>query len=241
LANTYFQFKQFTIHHDRCAMKVTTDGCLFGAWCAEEIQKSKEAIKKVLDIGCGTGLLSLMIAQKNKVIIDAVEIDIAAAEQAVENIAASLWKENISVINKDVLQWQPNVVYDCIVSNPPFYESELRSDKKVKNIAHHDEGLKLEELFRFVQESLSKNGKFFLLLPVKREKDVAELMKQSGFHLHQLVIVKQSINHAPFRLMLEAGFQPMNNIATKEIIIKDEENNYTNDFIALLKDYYLYL
>lgn len=214
---------------------------MFGAWCADEIQKSKEAIKKVLDIGCGTGLLSLMITQKNDIDIDAIEIDKAAAEQAAENIAASEWKENISVINKDVLQWQPIIVYDCIVSNPPFYESELRSDKKGKNIAHHDEGLKLEELFRFVQQSLSQNVKFFLLLPAKRERDVAELMKQAGFHLQQLVVVKQSNNHSPFRLMLEAGFNPMSNIAKKEISIKDEENKYTNDFIGLLKDYYLYL
>ncbi|MDQ6609132.1 MAG: 50S ribosomal protein L11 methyltransferase, partial [Bacteroidota bacterium] len=100
MPNTYFSFKQFTIYQDRCAMKVTTDGCLFGSWCANEIYKLIHSQVYLLDIGAGTGLLSLMIAQKNKCVIDAIEIDKEAAMQAIENISASPWNKKIYVVNE---------------------------------------------------------------------------------------------------------------------------------------------
>src|SRR6187401_331254 len=103
MANSYFQFKQFTIHQDQCAMKVTTDACLFGAWVAEEINNEKLIINNCLDIGAGTGLLALMVAQKNREIeIEAIEIDKDAAEQAKDNVASSSWKEQINIIQADV-------------------------------------------------------------------------------------------------------------------------------------------
>ena len=149
-------------------MKVTTDGCLFGAWCAEEIQNTKVKSQNALDIGSGTGLLSLLMAQKNAIKIDAIELVKEAAEQATENVASSPWKENINVIQADILEWNTANKYDVIISNPPFYESELRSGKTTKNIAHHDEGLKLDDLFRFIKHHLTNDGIFFLLLPAKR-------------------------------------------------------------------------
>src|ERR1044072_9361853 len=102
MSNSYFQFKQFTIHQERCAMKVTTDGCLFGAWVSNKIKNEKLRIKTCMDVGAGTGLLSLLLAQKNEnVLIDAIEIDKESYEEAKENIGSSPWKERVTVINAD--------------------------------------------------------------------------------------------------------------------------------------------
>src|SRR5687768_4644120 len=150
-------------------MKVTTDACLFGAWCAQEVHGLVNPADYILDIGAGSGLLSLMLAQKNQVIIDAVEIDTAAAEQAKDNVASSPWEDRINIINTRVLNWKVGKRYRYIVSNPPFYESDLKSEKKSKNIAHHDEGLRLNVLLDFIENHLTADGRFFLLLPAKRE------------------------------------------------------------------------
>ena len=112
MPNPYFSFKEFTVYHDRCAMKVTTDSCFFGAWAAQEIKNSEAKIKTVLDIGTGTGLLSLMIAQKNEVEIEAIEIAPAASEQARENTVASPWKNSIHIFNEDIHAFHPNKKYD---------------------------------------------------------------------------------------------------------------------------------
>jgi len=239
--NTYFQFKQFTVHHDRCAMKVTTDGCLFGAWASAAILSAQPELKTCLDIGTGSGLLSLMIAQKNNSGIDAIEIDSDAAAQAKENIAASAWSNQINVITQDVLSWQTAKQYDCIVSNPPFYESELKSGRKTKDLAHHDEGLKLPQLFAFIKNHLTEEGIFFLLLPAKRAKEIDGLLKQGGLYQHQRIEVKQTPNHQPFRLMIMGGKKEVEQVGEATMFVKDENDKYTPAFTVLLKDYYLYL
>src|SRR5882724_12429409 len=122
MSNHFFQFKQFTIHQDHCAMKVTTDASLFGAWAEESVRSREPGVRNILDIGTGTGLLSLMLAQRINADIDAIEIDEAAAEQAIENTEASAWKERITVINADAKNYSFPKKYDCIISNPPFYE-----------------------------------------------------------------------------------------------------------------------
>lgn len=240
MPNTYFQFKQFTVHHDRCAMKVTTDSCVFGAWCAQQIKNGTTGNKTLLDIGTGTSLLSLMIAQKNDLLIDAVEIDTDAAAQAKENITSSPWKNNITVFHNDILSFQPNKKYDFIISNPPFYENELASGKHKKDLAHHSYGLSLAQLLYFIKNHLAADGQFFLLLPYKRMKETEDLILKHELFIHTKLIVQQSVTHSPFRIVIKASRK---NIPSNEVhlSITDENRHYTQDFIALLKDYYLHL
>lgn len=240
MANSYFQFKQFTVQQEKAALKVSTDSCLFGAWVAEEVRGRKEEVGRVLDIGVGSGLLMLMLAQKCNAAIDGIEIDEPSYQQAKANIKSSTWKDRLQLFHGDVKEFQFEQKYDFIISNPPFYEGDLKSGASNRNVAMHDEGLKLDELLQVVDRNLSGDGSFAVLLPYHRaEQFIASAVKQ-GLFLSEHVNVKQSVNHSFFRSMLL--FSRV--IATpdlQELSIKDDSNQYTNAFGELLKDYYLYL
>src|SRR5688572_14654976 len=165
-------------------MKVTTDACLFGAWVVEEINNEKLIINNCLDIGTGTGLLALMLTQKNPVMkIDAIEIDKDAAEQAKVNVGSSPWKEQINIIQDDVKAFSFEKEFDLIISNPPFYENELRSATDSKNVARHSGTSTLKELLVIIKENLSKRGSFFLLLPYKRNEEIKKLLKDNELNI----------------------------------------------------------
>jgi tRNA1Val (adenine37-N6)-methyltransferase len=242
MPNDYFQFKQFLIKQDKCAMKVCTDACLFGAWTASLINNEQLKIKNCLDIGSGTGLLSLMLAQKlPDAIIDAVEIDTNAANQTKENFDASLWNERLHVYNTPIqkfanLQFQQ---YDLIISNPPFYENDLKSDDEKRNIALHSSDLKLEELINIADTLLNSNGSFFVLLPYHRTTYFLQLTGDK-FYLREKAFVKQTTKHNYFRSMLWLTKQTSMQHQS-EIIVMDEANKYSEKFILLLKDFYLRL
>lgn len=223
-------------------MKVTTDGCLFGAWVAREVKSEKSKVKNVLDIGTGTAVLSLMFAQQNPdATIDAVEIDKGAYEQAKENIAASPWKDQIQVFNADIKNHVWEKKYDFIICNPPFYENELQSPDAKKNTAHHSSNLSLTDLLTVSKTLLSEKGRFYFLFPYQRKEEVEKLISANSLFVHETVLVKQSLQHDYFRIMIAGGFLQQRNINTKEISVRDNEQQYTNEFIDLLKDYYLYL
>jgi tRNA1Val (adenine37-N6)-methyltransferase len=243
MANHYFQFKQFKVQQEHCAMKVTTDACLFGAWCAELVEARETKVNTLLDIGTGTGLLSLMIAQKNdQVKIDAVEIDASAATEAAFNFHASPWKERLQMHQMAIQLFDPSFhkAYDFIVSNPPFFHNDLKSDNDKRNLALHSAALSLEELILFIKTHLAPNGKFAILLPHHRSDYFESLASNHHFYLLEKINIQQTTHHAFFRTMLL--FSPIEKeTITKEIIIKDVFNDYTPAFKALLKDYYLYL
>lgn len=246
MANNWFQFKQFKVNQAEAAMKVTTDACLFGAWAANEISKQeKEKIfYHILDIGAGTGLLSLMVAQQSKADIDSVEIDPAAAAEAEANYAASPWRERLLVMPGDARDqvYTFGKKYNAIISNPPFYENELAGDNFRRNQAHHDKGLRLFELFKLIADLLQPGARFYLLLPYKRLSQLPDYLEENGLVLTKMVKVRQSTRHDYFRIMLE-GQRVTDNVdvfAESEMTIKDGES-YTPEFVALLKDYYLYL
>ena len=239
MPNSFFHFKQFTIHQDRCAMKVTTDACLFGAWAArEEDSREGEMKRSVLDIGGGTGLLSLMIAQEDAdARIDIIELDPQAAGQAGENVKNSPWADRIEVIQADAKEYVFQKKYDTIISNPPFYENELSGPGNEKNLAHHDAGLLLDDVFDLIENNLAPDGRFFLLLPGKREREIEDLLKAHRLTAKKICKVKQTPTHSPFRLMVEGRRSGASQVVN-EITIKDDGKNYTPEFISLLRPYY---
>lgn len=238
MSNNYFQFKQFTVYQDKCAMKVCTDACLFGALLPSYLLKDEHA---VLDIGTGTGLLSLMYAQKNtNAVIDAVEIDKPASEQAKANFTASPWAGRLHIFNTDILSFNPGKEYDRIISNPPFFEDDLKSPDEPRNNAKHDTALSLMQLLQFAETHLSENGIFAVLLPYHRVNYFIEEAARSCLYLNQQILVKQSGRHDFFRGILFFS-RPKAQLPDMEISIKNNEGSYTDAFITALKDYYLYL
>ena len=242
MANSYFRFKQFTVNQELAAMKVTTDACLFGAWVAAQFSESISP-RSILDIGTGTGLLSLMLAQKTDANIDAVEIDHDAAIQAEGNFTASPWSEQLSVTHKDIHQFKPSHTYEAIISNPPFYENELTGNNTKKNIAHHDSGLLLQDLISIISEKLTaENGHFFLLLPEKRLDETLVMIRKQQLAIRKICKVRQSVDHGFFRALVHGTNKNHNEEpVTEELAIRNHNNQYTEAFEALLKDYYLYL
>jgi tRNA1Val (adenine37-N6)-methyltransferase len=225
-------------------MKVTTDACLFGAWLAEENKREKVITKIVLDIGGGTALLSLMYAQKNLLAnIDTIEVDEDAYTQAKENVAASPFAQRINVIHDDIKGIAFSKKYDCIISNPPFYEKEISSDSEKKNIAHHHSGLLLEELVGIIKENLSSSGTFYLLIPFKRNEEIKKIILKQDLFVSKIVFVKQSIKHNYFRMLIAGKLIQEDPAETliEEISIWDDQQQYKEEFTDLLKDYYLYL
>ena len=218
-------------------MKVCTDACLFGAMIAHY----PLPIANCLDIGTGTGLLSLMVAQKNPSSrIDAVEIDTDTAEQAKNNFAASPWAERLHVFNTDALSFKADKKYDCIISNPPFFEDDLKSVDETKNNAKHNTTLSLVQLLKVVETHLSKDGSFAVLLPYHRVNYFNKEAVKNNLHLNQQISVRQTSGHDFFRGILFFS-RIKNKLQNTEIIIKDNEGKYTDAFVAALKDYYLYL
>lgn len=240
MANHYFQFKEFTVYQDMSAMKVCTDACLFGAYTADLIIKENITVANCLDIGTGTGLLSLMLAQQLDCTIDAVEIDNRSYRQAAGNFRHSPWNSRLAVFNTDIKAYQSEKKYDCIISNPPFFEGDLKSEEQSKNAAKHDSTLTLVELLEKVLGLLSDDGIFAVLLPYKRVKYFIEEAEKQGLHLFHRAMVKQTPLHSQFRGMLYFSRKQVEP-SKKEIAIKNEMGDYTARFIELLKDYYLYL
>ncbi len=235
MPNSWFQFKQFKVEQDQCAMKVCTDACLFGSQLPVD-----NSIQSVLDIGTGTGLLSLMYAQLNQdAIIDAVELDATAAAQAAENAQSSPWSNRITIHQTAIQEFKPNRTYDLIISNPPFFENDLQSDDAQRNLALHSTALSLEELFSISKQLLKASGQICLLLPYHRREAAMSIAAANDLFCVQETTVHQTTKHPALRTMLHFARQVL---IKKEmtIYIKDGQD-YTKTFIDLLKPFYLYL
>ena len=211
-------------------MKVCTDASLFGAWVAEEIKNRK--IERVLDIGAGTGLLSLMVAQVSQAHIDAVEIDEHAYQQAAENFSASPWHERLQVHHCAVQQFDPVYNYDLVISNPPFYEQSLRSPDSKKNLAMHSTHLDAVELLSSMKKLMAPGGMAALLIPYSRVEAIEKVISENALFIEKKVLVKQTEKHSPFRCMYMLR-DVFSGIEERKITVRDEE------FTRLLKNYYL--
>ena len=221
-------------------MKVCTDACIFGAYLAAILHTKQLPANSILDIGAGTGLLSLMMAQNTSGTIDAIEIDKAAFVQARQNITQSPWKERITILNEDALAFNPEKKYDCILSNPPFFEGDLKSGNQKKDAAKHDITLTLEQLLQVINRHLSTTGFFAVLLPYHRLDYFIELARQDGYFLNQSLLVKHTDAHPFFRgiLLFSRAQSP---IKKQELWIKNKSGNYTSEFVELMQPYYLHL
>lgn len=235
MSNSWFQFKQFRIAQDRCAMKVTTDACILGAWVPVLPE-----VKRVLDIGAGTGLLSLMLAQRSSdAIIDAIELDGDAAAQAMENIDESPWKERINIIEGDVCGHHFANKYDLIISNPPFFNDSLLSDKAQKNMARHTGALSYAALTDVCVNNLNENGYIAILLPYTEYRVWDDIAIGAGL----IPFGKLSVRHRPGAQVkrVVALYSKVDGMATieEELVIQDADNSYTTLFRDLLGPYYL--
>jgi tRNA1Val (adenine37-N6)-methyltransferase len=234
MSNPYFRFKQFTIHQDRSVMKVCTDSCILGAWSAGHIHGSR----RILDIGTGTGLLPLMLAQRSPARIDAIEWDPMSCAQAQENIRASPWSERILVTQADVRTYSFPAQYDFIISNPPFFESDLRSPDHKKNQAKHDESLTLEELLEIISKNLLSTGKFSVLLPIHRTDYFEKLAFTKGFFAELKLFVRQTPTHSPFRSISLYSMRKQKNLMIDNLTIKNDSGKNSREFCELMNEYY---
>jgi tRNA1Val (adenine37-N6)-methyltransferase len=220
-------------------MKVCTDACLFGAWMNEVITQHGLAFSSALDIGTGTGLLSLMLAQENDVEIDALEINENAANQAIQNVASSPWKNKVIIHNQSLQEFTPQKKYDFIFSNPPFFENDLTSNDKDKNTAKHDSTLTLDVLIDFIKNNLAESGYAAVLLPFHRTVYIETVLEKHGLFIIEKMQVRQSVSHGFFRTMIFFTNTKGDSSEVKEMSIHDEKRNYTEAFGKLLSRYYL--
>lgn len=218
-------------------MKVCTDACILGAWFADKTPP----YARILDIGSGTGLLMLMLAQKHKGDIRGIEIDLQAFIQLKENIANSPWSQLLKAYPGDVRTFCFPEKFDFIISNPPFFENDLPAISASANLARHSKELTLSELLDAINANLSYNGSFGVLLPYHRSAWFEEkAMGRYGFALRERLMVRQTPRHDFFRSILHFSRRTDGFVPTMELTIQDNTGGHTDDFIELMKDYYLH-
>ncbi|WP_195374221.1 MULTISPECIES: methyltransferase [Parabacteroides] len=236
MANPYFRFKKFIIYHDKCAMKVGTDAVLLGAW-AETTQ-----CKNILDIGTGTGIIALMLAQRSSAEIDAIDIDKDAYIQATENAIASPFVERIKVIHSsctDFVMSNPQKKYDLIVSNPPYFINSLKCPDNKRTVARHTDTLRLPDLIREVRTLLSPTGRIALVLPHEQLDEVRELASTNHLYIYRQTDVIPVPGAQPKRLLIELSVTEENIKKRDTLIIEEARHQYTPEYIALTKEFYL--
>ena len=234
MPNPYFQFKQFTVRHDKCAMKVGTDGVLLGAWAPVQ------DVKRILDVGAGSGLISLQLAQRNpKAVITSVEIDPAAAAQAQENIQSSPWSNRMEVVCCDFRKYHPEDKFDLIVSNPPYFVDALRCPDNQRCMARHTSELSYELLFGHSAHFLSERGSISIIIPAEVEKTVVDTAWKYNFHPHRRLHVFTKPGKPCRRVLLTFGRQSISCIEDSLYIEGEKHEQFTPEYIALTKDFYL--
>jgi tRNA1Val (adenine37-N6)-methyltransferase len=232
-----FKFKQFTVQQDRCAMKIGTDGVLLGAWCPIDNNPFS-----VLDIGAGTGILSLMLAQRsNAEQIDSLEIDEEAYEQCVENFENSPWSDRLFCFHAGLDEFvdEPEDEYDLIISNPPFYSEDFKSDNSQRDLARFQDALPFEDLIEAANLLLSENGIFAVIIPFKEEKNFIDLCAEVELYPVKVTRVKGTPTTEIKRSLLAFKRYELSTLTADELIIETSRHQYTDDYINLTKDFYL--
>jgi len=237
MSNTYFRFKEFTIHQDKCAMKVSTDACIQGAWTP-----AGDAVKHVLDIGAGTGLLSLMLAQRHPGIrIDAIELDETAVGQAAENIAASPWAGRIKILQGDVKVYGFPRKYDMVICNPPFFQNSLLGPNAARNNVRHNTTLELHELAHILPQLVAPSGYCSVLLPTAEARLFETLMNDEGWAVFNKLLIRPTLQSVPNRVVSLFASKMTGTALEEELQIYDAVNKYTTAFSTLMAPFYLKL
>ena len=230
-----FQFKEFTVEQDKCAMKIGTDGVLLGAWAQVENEFS------ILDIGAGTGLIALMLAQRSTAeLIDALEIDSPAFEQAVQNFENSPWGDRLFCYHASLQEFAEEIddTYELIVSNPPFFTDNFPSENKERALARFEDALPFSHLVKAVAKLLDPKGKFAVVVPYKEEESFVALAQKNGLFLNKSCRVKGTETSPIKRSLLQFSFTEQTPIF-ESLVIEIERHVYTKEYTALTKDFYL--
>ena len=237
--NKPFYFKEFTINQDKTAMKVGTDAVLLGAWCSLETNPDT-----ILDVGSGTGLISLMMAQRSDAeTIDAVEIDAAAYEQTVGNFEQSDWADRLFCYHSSFQDFSKEmnedaVEYDLIISNPPFYTDAFETKDSSRNSARFTTALSFEDLLNGVSKLLSDRGVFTTIIPFKETVAFVKLAAKNNLFLNRICSVRGTATTKVKRSLLEFCFDQKELVETS-LTIEISRHVYTQEYINLTKDFYL--
>lgn len=233
-----FTFKQFFVAHDRCAMKVSTDGILLGAW------SPVSRAKRILDIGAGSGLISLMLAQRTaeSVVIDAIELDEQAAIQAQENSLASPWATRLVVHQADAVEWgaEQTACYDLIVSNPPYFEQGVECATPQRDRARYTTTLDHGSLLECAATLITEEGFFCVILPVDVSDAFTAKALGMGWHMRLRTDVTEYETRLPHRVML--AFSPAcGECFTDRLVIRGADQHYSESYTALTQAFYLFM
>lgn len=235
MANTYFQFKKFIIHHDRCAMKVGTDGVLLGAWA------NAENARRILDIGVGSGLISLMLAQRySSANIVGIDIDEDAIVQAKENAELSPWKDRIELFVADVCEFSKNenMQFGAIVSNPPYFEEKVHCPDGQRNAARHTQGLSFADLLDSAKRLLAPEGGFSVVLPSNAYDTFVSLAAERHLYVRRCTKVFTKPGIPAKRVLVELGHGIVR-AKLHDLYIEVAPRIHSDEYVALTKDFYL--
>lgn len=233
-----FTFKQFTVHQDRCAMKIGTDAVLLGAWVNLDQQPNS-----ILDIGAGTGVIALQLAQRSTAeLIDAVEIDDAAYEQCTDNFELSPWGDRLFCYHASIQEFASEMDqgYDLIVSNPPFYSDAYKSGDSQRDAARFNDALPFDHLAICAAHLLTESGTFALIIPSKEEKDFVTVAQKAGLFVKRRCGVMGNPKADEKRVLIELT-KSNQQTQLESIVLETERHQYTPEYTALVKDFYLKL
>ena len=233
MSNEFFRFKQFCIHHDRCAMKVGTDGVLLGAWgCVEG--------RRILDIGTGTGLIALMAAQRNpEATVLGIDIDEAAVQQAKENIAGSPFHERVCCVQLDVMALRPTERFDAILCNPPFFLEDTLPDDRGRALARNNKSLPFPQLIKKAASLLADNGKFSVIIPSEHVQEFVSLCLMEGLHLIRRCQIRTVAHKPPRRTLLMFSNQATTTTDEQELCLSNADGSKSHAYKELTDAFYL--
>ena len=236
MKNTLFRFKQFQIDQSKSAMKIGTDGVLLGAWTSVSSKP-----KTILDIGSGTGLIALMLAQRTDGSrIKAIEIDAAAAAEAAKNFKNSPWFDRLELLHADLLNYtqKSSETFELIVSNPPFFTTPFKVSEDSRSTARDNNHLRYEDLFSCVDQLLSPKGSFSMVCPFEYRNKLCALGLEHNLHLVHELHLKGTMT-SPFKRTLMRFEQTQAPLQTEELILEESRHQRTFEHQQLVQDFYL--